>query len=254
VDRAGTFEEVVVLRSVTHLHTKYSWDGNIEPAAMVDMLVAAGMDLALVSDHDSFRGSRECRQIVEDRHLGLRIPVAAEIRTERGDVVVVFDELADDPPIEELKQWDLLVPIVRDLGGLIWLPHPYQSHHYVEEMAEFVDVIEVFNARLEDEKNRNAFHLCKRHGAVPAFGADVHRSSDLGTCVVEYEERSTLTETLRHEPKPITTDQIPRSSMYAAHATAARRGRQWSTAAYYSLRSLHAASAERKARKKRNRS
>ena len=239
-----------MLRAITHIHTNHSWDGSVPPAVLTEALLEANIDLALISDHDSFAGARQCRHLVAERGSSMRIPLAAEIRTERGDVIIVLDELAEthEPPMSELKQWDKLVPLARDLGALVWLPHPYQSHEFTEELAAEADVIEVFNARCSDEQNRNGALLCERHGAVPAYGADVHRLPDLGRCVVEYEEQATPLESLRRAPTPLSTTRNERSSTMAAQFTSSRRGRQPTGMAFWGLRWLQATMEERRAR------
>lgn len=173
------------MRAVTHIHTCHSWDSRMSPRALADRLVGAGIEVAMVTDHDSFGGALELRALVRENGLALRVPVAAEIRTELGDVIVVFED-GTPPPIESLKTWDRLRDTVRDLGGLIWLPHPYRSHDRVEELAEASDVVEVFNSRCGPEANSRAADLCKRHGRVRGFGSDAHLLREAGTWSVEY--------------------------------------------------------------------
>ena len=52
------------MRAATHIHTRHSWDGSIRPNKLVDWLVEAEIELAVVSDHDTFAGSIECKEIV----------------------------------------------------------------------------------------------------------------------------------------------------------------------------------------------
>lgn len=134
------------VRAVTHIHTRKSWDGIIRPDALVDHLEDAGIGLALVTDHDSFDGARAVAEVAADRNLEIQIPVAAEIRTDLGDLVVVLDE-AEPPRIEDLKHWRDLISTVRDLGGIVWFPHPFRGHDNPQALAEHSDVIEMFNSR-----------------------------------------------------------------------------------------------------------
>jgi predicted metal-dependent phosphoesterase TrpH len=227
------------MRSVTHVHTRHSWDGSIQPSALVDWLDVANIKFAVVSDHDTFAGSVDCRRLVRDRALDIRIPLAAEIRTERGDVIVIFDD--DDgglPEIASLKHWAELVATVRARGGLIWLPHPFQSHQYVEELAVEADVVEIFNARCSDEQNRNAALLCARSGAVPAYGADAHRPSELGKVLVLYEDRGSSTATLETEPQPLVHQRTRASDIMAAEVTNGLSKRRPSLVAWFALRWL----------------
>lgn len=184
------------MRALTHIHTDHSWDSRGAVRRVAHALVADGVELALVSDHDDFGGSIEMRALIDAERLPLSVPIAAEIRTDHGDVIVVFEDGAP-PAIESLKRWSDLWPIVRDRGGLIWLPHPYQSHDAIEELAAGSDVVEVFNARCSPDQNRRAAELCRRHGAVPGFGADVHRIGEIGRFGVEYVAGDSILDTLR---------------------------------------------------------
>lgn len=224
------------MRAITHIHTRHSSDGTLSPTRLVESLSSAGVELAVVSDHDSYAGAIECRRIVAARNLPLHIPVAAEIRTERGDVIVVFEDDENLPAAGELKQWERLVTMTRDHGGLIWLAHPYRGHDYVEHSAAQADVIEVFNARCSAEENRNAALLCERHGAVPGYGADVHRASEIAQCVVDYEFQGSVLETLREAPTPLVTDLALKSSVAVAEITHGWRTRRPLLMAYFALR------------------
>ena len=225
------------MRAVTHVHTKYSWDGILAPDELVEALVNDDIELAVISDHDSFDGSLECREIVRRRDLDLQIPVAAEIRTDRGDVIVIFDDEGDSlPAIDDLKSWELLPSLVADRHGLVWLPHPYQSHEYIEELAAASHVIEVFNARCSDEQNRQAALLCERHGRVPGYGADVHRRSEVGGCVVDYAAAGSPTMMLRRTPTPINTVRTRKSEIMRAELTHGIKQRRPALATYMALR------------------
>lgn len=140
---------------------------------MLRVLRANAVDLAMITDHDSFAGSLEARSIVGRQGLPLIVPVAAEIRTDLGDVIVVFPS-EEVPPVSDLKTWRSLRVLAREYGAMVWLPHPYRSHKEIEELAAGADVIEVFNSRCNREENREAIELCARHGKAVAFGSDAH--------------------------------------------------------------------------------
>jgi len=187
------------MRAITHIHTERSWDSRTGIGRLADVLARHRIELALVCDHNDFGGALALRSLAAERGLDLQVPVAAEIRTDRGDVIVAFDD-GEPPPVEALLGWPRLRDEVRRRGGLIWLPHPYQSHTDVEELAADADVIEVFNARCSVEQNRRAAELCRRHGAVPAYGADAHRLAEVGRFVVDYRPAASAVAALRAAP------------------------------------------------------
>ncbi len=187
------------MRALTHIHTTHSWDSRNGIDRLLGRLHGAGIELALVCDHNSFQGSLDLRARVAAQGMDLRVPVAAEVRTDRGDVIVVFDH-EDHPPVEAMLRWRDLPGLVRESGGLIWLPHPFQSHSDVEDLAAEADIIEVFNARCGTEQNGLATELCRRHDKVPAYGADIHRLNEIGRFWVDYEPQASVCTTLLHEP------------------------------------------------------
>jgi predicted metal-dependent phosphoesterase TrpH len=52
-------------------------------------------------------------------------------------------------------------------NGLIYLPHPYDSFRrrcsdeILEDLAELIDIVEVFNGRSEESANQRAADLCE---------------------------------------------------------------------------------------------
>jgi hypothetical protein len=224
------------VRAITHVHTRHSWDSRITIDALADRLEAYGIGLVLVNDHNSFAGSIELARNVRDRGLPLVVPVAAEIRTDRGDVIVVFEPGQEPPEAAELTSWAELPRVVGDRGGLIWLPHPYQSHEDVEELAAAAEVIEVFNARCSPDQNRRAVDLCRRHGAVAGYGADIHRAAEIGRFHVEYEVAPTVLEMLRREPVHGDLVRNRRSDVMAAEVTNGFKRRRPTLVGYFSLR------------------
>jgi predicted metal-dependent phosphoesterase TrpH len=193
------------VRAVTHIHTKFSWDSLMSVRALARALHHGGIDLALVTDHDSFEGALALRRITRAEGLGFVAPIAAEIRTDLGDVIFVLED-GDPPPVAALKKWSELRRAARDVGALVWLPHPYRSHVQIETLADEADVVEIFNSRCTDRENAMAFELCRRFEKVPALAADSHRLREARRWSVEYERAEGALRTLRNpaqcdEPK-----------------------------------------------------
>src|SRR5262245_2160142 len=79
---------VRTMKAILHVHTFYSPDCIVPPERVVDTALAHGADLLLVTDHDDFAGARAARGEVARRGARLHIPIAAEILTELGDVII----------------------------------------------------------------------------------------------------------------------------------------------------------------------
>lgn len=224
-----------MITAVTHIHTRHSWDSLIKPRDLVHRLKDAGVELALVTDHDSFEGSREVAVIAAREAPNLSVPLAAEIRTDLGDVVVVLKG-SRIPQGDELKTWENLVARVRDLGGLIWLPHPFRGHRDPEELAGQADIIEVFNSRCSDSENDRAQQLCEQFSAIPAYGCDAHLLRESTNAVVEYEPASSAVETFLSPPHPVRLGRTKRTDKDLAEIVNGFKRRRVDLVGYFSVR------------------
>lgn len=225
-----------MITAVTHIHTHRSWDSRIRPDALASVLNELGIGLALVTDHDTFEGSIEFAEHCRIAAPGIVVPVAAELRTDRGDVIVVFEPGTDPPPVERLLRWVDLIRIVPESGGLVWLPHPFRGHSEPAELAERADVAEVFNARCTPRQNERAADLGKAVGTAAAYSVDAHRIREIPRAVVRYEDRGTVCDTLRQDAVCEYPVHSPKSDRLAAEITnGIKRGRPV-LAAYFALR------------------
>ncbi|HEX6257185.1 MAG TPA: PHP domain-containing protein [Euzebyales bacterium] len=201
---------------MTHIHTRRSWDSRMHPAQLGERLVELGVDLAVVSDHNSFDGAIEFAGHCRDRGLSITVPVAAEVRTDRGDALVVFEPDSTPPSIDRLLSWEAMVDEVHAAGGLVGLPHPFRSHRGVEELARQVDLIEVFNARCTAEQDARSVALAETVSAARSYGVDAHWARELDRVVVEYERRATVIETLLQDARCHHPTRSPKSDWMAA--------------------------------------
>ena len=81
--------------------------------------------------------------------------------------------------------------LIREDGGIVYLPHPYASGKggggkYAETLAPYVDVVEVFNARMHPGRlNRPAQALAEANGKLMGAGSDAHTLREVGGAWVE---------------------------------------------------------------------
>jgi hypothetical protein len=60
-------------------------------------------------------------------------------------------------------------------------PHPYRDHSSIEEIAECVDFIEIWNGRSTLQQNMAAQDLATRFSKLVMYGSDAHVSSEIGS-------------------------------------------------------------------------
>jgi predicted metal-dependent phosphoesterase TrpH len=164
-----------------HCHTSASFDSLASPAAVANAAAARGLTHLVITDHDRIDGALRARDAAP---VGLAVIVGEEIKTARGDLIAVFLERALEPgkPVEET------VAEIREQGGLVGVPHPFDrlrnSLARAEDLAPLaglVDWIEVYNARLFGGiGNRRAATFAREHGLPGVAVSDAHTTLEVG--------------------------------------------------------------------------
>src|SRR3989449_5372173 len=80
------------------------------------------------------------------------------------------------------------VAAIRDQGGLVYLPHPFDRMHAIADPATLhrhvadIDVLEVYNARLLFEAyNDEALRFARKYNLTMGAGSDAHVLQGVGT-------------------------------------------------------------------------
>jgi predicted metal-dependent phosphoesterase TrpH len=166
-----------------HMHTRWSSDCQIPVEALLDHAEAEGLGAIAITDHNVFGGALEAVELARDREL-LVIP-GEEVKTDgQGEVIGLF--LREEIP-RGLPFADTLAAI-RDQGGLVYLPHPFDRLHSIPDPATLhrhlpeIDVLEVYNARLLFEAyNDEAARFARKYGLLAGAGSDAHVLQGVGT-------------------------------------------------------------------------
>jgi predicted metal-dependent phosphoesterase TrpH len=166
-----------------HMHTDWSHDCSIPAADLVDHAEGIGLGGIAVTDHNAFGGALEAVELAAGRDLVV-IP-GEEVKTDgQGEVIGLF--LEEEIP-RGLSFADTLAAI-RDQGGLVYLPHPFDRMHAIPDPATLhrhlgeIDVFEVFNARLLRESfNEEALRFARKYRLLQGAGSDAHVLQGVGT-------------------------------------------------------------------------
>ena len=80
------------------------------------------------------------------------------------------------------------IAAIREQGGLVYLPHPFDRMHAIPDPATLhrhlaeIDVFEVYNARLLFETyNDEALRFARKYSLVAGAGSDAHVLQGVGT-------------------------------------------------------------------------
>src|SRR5829696_2270310 len=166
-----------------HMHTNWSHDCSIDPAELADHAEAEGLGAIAVTDHNVFGGALEVADLARGRDL-IVIP-GEEVKTDtQGEVIGLFlsQEIPRGMPFADT------VAAIRDQGGLVYLPHPFDRLHAIpgpqtlhRHLAD-VDVLEVYNARLLFEAyNDEALRFALKYNLTMGAGSDAHVLQGVGT-------------------------------------------------------------------------
>jgi len=118
--------------------------------------------------------------------------VAEEIITPDGEIMGMFLE-ETIPGGLDVKE---VISRIRAQGGLVCLPHPFDIFRHsalrnkvIEEIAEEIDIIEVFNSRtLPPHNSAKALALASKYGMAKSAGSDAHTLHEIGSAYVEMPE------------------------------------------------------------------
>ena len=169
-----------------HTHTSWSHDCQVETEELLDHAEAQGLGAIAITDHNAFGGAREAVELAGERELVV-IP-GEEIKTdEQGEVIGLFltEEIPRGLPFAET------IAAIRDQGGIVYLPHPFDRLHAIPDAATLhrhlgeIDVFEVYNARLLFEAyNDEALRFARKYGLTMGAGSDAHVLQGVGTGAV----------------------------------------------------------------------
>jgi predicted metal-dependent phosphoesterase TrpH/glycosyltransferase involved in cell wall biosynthesis len=169
-----------------HMHTDWSHDCSIPVAELLDHAAEIGLGAIAITDHNAFRGALEAVDLARNRNLVV-IP-GEEVKTDgQGEVIGLFLE-------EEIPRgmaFAETIAAIREQGGLVYLPHPFDRLHAIPDPATLhrhlaeIDVFEVFNARLlRDSFNDEALRFARKYRLLQGAGSDAHVLQGVGTGVV----------------------------------------------------------------------
>ncbi len=169
-----------------HLHTDWSHDCSIPAEDLLDHAGQIGLGGIAVTDHNVFGGALEAVDLARGRDLVV-IP-GEEIKTDnQGEVIGLF--LEEEIP-RGMSFADTLAAI-REQGGLVYLPHPFDRLHAIPDPATIhrhlaeIDVFEVYNARLlRDSFNDEALRFARKYRLLQGAGSDAHVLQGVGTGAV----------------------------------------------------------------------
>lgn len=161
-----------------HTHSVVSPDGGISAAQYKKALAAGLIDCVAITDHNRIDFAT-----LLQRELGDSIIIGEEIMTSAGEIVGLFLQTLVQPglsPLETVKQ-------IKDQGGLVYVPHPFETvrrglhPQTLEELADFVDMVEVCNGRaFFQNRSEQAVVWARLNHKLGVASSDAHGFKGIG--------------------------------------------------------------------------
>jgi predicted metal-dependent phosphoesterase TrpH/glycosyltransferase involved in cell wall biosynthesis len=166
-----------------HTHTSWSHDCAVEVSELLDHAEGIGLGAIAITDHNVFGGALEAVELARGRDLVV-IP-GQEVKTDgQGEVIGLF--LSEEIPTR--MPFGDTIAAIRNQGGLVYLPHPFDRMHTVPDSATMhrhladLDLFEVYNARLLFEAyNDEALRFARKYNLAMGAGSDAHVLQGVGT-------------------------------------------------------------------------
>lgn len=186
-----------MLKIDLHTHSSASPDGGISAAQYQKALDSGLLDCIAVTDHNRIDFATRLQHELDDR-----IIIGEEIMTSLGEIIGLF---LTSPILPRLTPHETIRQI-KEQGGLIYVPHPFEKNrrglepNILEEVADFVDILEVCNGRaFLQNRSSQAFVWARLNKTTRAASSDAHGNRGLGktyTIVNKLPTRANLLEQL----------------------------------------------------------
>jgi hypothetical protein len=155
----------------------------MQPKEIVKTAIRKGLNGVAITDHNSITGGLMAKSFETNN---FRVIVGSEITTDRGEVIGLFlsEEIAPGNFVDVTAE-------IRDQGGLVILPHPFDrlrssAFHPQPEDVSMIDAVEGFNARSAFESdNRIAAEFGRKHNLAVIAGSDAHFPYEIGRAGIQ---------------------------------------------------------------------
>ena len=169
-----------------HLHTAASGDAVTTLEQLAERAVRERIDVVCIADHNETAAALAASASAVN---GPRVIVGEEIRSQEGEVIGLFltERIPYVLPVAEV------VGRIREQGGLVYLPHPFDRARRslcgaADQLCAdgMADIVEVFNAKIADQAlNVRAAALARHWGLPGGAGSDAHDPEGIGAAYLE---------------------------------------------------------------------
>jgi predicted metal-dependent phosphoesterase TrpH len=176
-----------------HSHSIISQDGGITADEYERLLSTDTLDCIAITDHNETSFAR----IMQKKH-GDRIIIGEEITTTDGEIIGLYLQETIPAHLDAVET----VKRIRDQGGLVYIPHPFEifrkglQQAALDRIKDEIDIVEVFNGRgILRGKPKEALLFANHYEKSQAASSDAHNIRGMGrtySLVSEFPTHKTL--------------------------------------------------------------
>ena len=154
---------------------------------IIDRCLKTKINCIAISDHGTVEGALKMQSLAP-----FKVIVAEEILTPHGEIMGIFlkEGIPSGISIEEA------IFHIKAQDALVCLPHPFDpfrglrlDNNRLEELAEQIDIIEVFNARSPlSRPATKAQNFAMKYDLPGIVGSDAHSPGEIGYTYIEMPE------------------------------------------------------------------
>ncbi|HSL44334.1 MAG TPA: PHP-associated domain-containing protein [Anaerolineales bacterium] len=194
VEEEDAYAEPGNMKIDLHCHSEASADCSTPLEMFPARCRERGVWVQAITDHNEIWGAQKLQEMVEEEKIKkagfpLTIIVGEEVSTTHGEIIGLF--LKEKIPAGMSPKET--VAAIKEQGGLVSLPHGFDplkrwrlQPTALETVADQIDVVETFNARISQLRwNQAAVDWAKVHEVPMSAGSDAHTLADIGGAWVE---------------------------------------------------------------------
>ena len=162
-------------------------DCNTTLQQVINRCLEIGINCIAIADHGTAEGALKAQSLAP-----FTVIAAEEILTPKGEIMGMFlkETIPSGLSVEQT------ISRIRAQDGLVCIPHPFDTLRrsaldsgVLEEIAEHIDIIEVFNSRSPfGSDSTKALMFAQKRGIPGSAGSDAHTPQEIGNAYVEIPE------------------------------------------------------------------
>jgi len=162
-----------------HTHSQGSGDGGISIRGYEQLIDSGKLNLIAITDHNDISYAQK---VAKHPEIGDRVIVGQEVMTDEGEMIGLFLK----KKIEDGMSPQASAVAIKKQSGLILIPHPEDKHRSglsiesIEQILEYVDIIEVKNGRELSKPKQDITHWAKQNNLLTVANSDAHSKSGAG--------------------------------------------------------------------------